>query len=157
MNVSKREYQERTLGWWMEERRGELGLTWEEVAAEAGVSVVTLRRNAGDDLSGMRVTTKKGIERALRWDSGSVDAITRGGEPTRLAEESAAPRSRPRHEWTARQRAKILAMSFEDTLDLADQIRSGSGESAAWTWLREAARLKLEAAGVEARRQAASN
>ncbi|UKD55098.1 hypothetical protein L3Q65_45845 [Amycolatopsis sp. FU40] len=145
----------------MDDRRGELDMTWDEVAAAARISVGNLYRIASDPGAAqrMRSTSKKGIERALLWESGSVDTVAEGGEPTRLpTERTAADRPRrPRHEWSARQRAKILAMSFEDALDLAEQIYGGSGEDAAWTWLREAAQLKLEAAGIEVPERSSPN
>lgn len=92
-NVTKRGYSIGTLGWWMDERRGELGLTWDQVAERAGVSPETLRRNANRP-DRMRTITRKGIERALMWESGSVDAILDGGEPTPLPEEP--PEEQPR-------------------------------------------------------------
>lgn len=73
----------------MDERRGDLGLTWDQLASAAGVSVVTLRRNAADP-TGMRTTTRKGIERALHWAAGSIPAILAGEEPIQIAEESPA-------------------------------------------------------------------
>lgn len=72
-------YDTHTLGWWMDERRGELGLTWEQVAERADLSTETLYRAASG--RSMRTTTKKGIERALYWRSGAVDAILSGGQP----------------------------------------------------------------------------
>lgn len=84
-------YSPQTLGWWMDERRGELALTWQQVADEAGVSTETLYRIA--DGRTPRTTTRKGIERALRWQPGSIDAIAHEGEPTPLAAEpEPAPR-----------------------------------------------------------------
>lgn len=55
-------------------------MTWDQVAAEAGVSTWTLLRHANES-SRMRTTTKKGIERALQWSPGSIDKILAGGEP----------------------------------------------------------------------------
>lgn len=79
-------YSPQTLGWWMDERRGELALTWQQVAEEAGVSTETLYRIA--DGRQMRTTTKKGVERALRWQRGSVDRILAGGKPVPLPDEA---------------------------------------------------------------------
>lgn len=65
----------------MDARRLELGMTWEEVASAAGIKPPTLRaiRNGTNRPSQL---TKRGIERALRWAPGSVDAILAGGDPT---------------------------------------------------------------------------
>jgi hypothetical protein len=89
-NVSKRDYAPQSLGWWMDDRRGELGLKWENVAERAKVSPETLRRNASDPTR-MRTTTLKGIERALRWESGSIDRILDGGSPVALPEPDPEP------------------------------------------------------------------
>lgn len=91
--VSKREYEPGTLGWWMDDRRGELALTWDEVAERANVSPETLRRNAGDP-SRMRTTTRKGIERALKWAPGSIDAILDGREPVNAEQEASTEQTR---------------------------------------------------------------
>ena len=78
------------LRWWMDERRGELGLTWQQAADRAGVSTETLYRAA--EGRAMRTTTRKGLERALRWQPGSVDAILRGAGPEPLPAENVAGR-----------------------------------------------------------------
>lgn len=69
------------LSWLMDERRQELRLTWDVVAQSAGLSREGLRRVREGD-RGMRTLTKRGIEDALNWEPGSVDAILAGGEPT---------------------------------------------------------------------------
>src|SRR5690606_39965041 len=65
----------------IEARRGELGLSLREVAERAGITGETLRavRRGSNEPSQL---TKRGIERALRWAPGSVDAILAGGDPT---------------------------------------------------------------------------
>jgi predicted DNA-binding transcriptional regulator AlpA len=73
----------------MDERRGELALTWDEVATEAGISVQTIYRAING--TPMRTTTRKGLERALRWESGSVDRILDGGSPVALPEPDPEP------------------------------------------------------------------
>lgn len=83
-------YSPQTLGWWMDERRGELALTWDQVADVADVSTQTLYSAATGRR--MRTTTKKGIERALKWRPGSVDDILNGGEPEPLADDEPAER-----------------------------------------------------------------
>lgn len=65
----------------MDERRQDLRLTWEVVAQRAGMSREGLRRTREGERA-MRVLTKRGIEDALYWAPGSVDAVLDGGEPT---------------------------------------------------------------------------
>lgn len=67
----------------IEDRRGELGLSLREVAQLAGITAETLRavRKGANDPSPL---TKRGIERALEWTSGSVDAVLAGREPRAL-------------------------------------------------------------------------
>lgn len=78
-----------TLRWWMDERRGELALTWQQVADLAGVSTETLYRAAAG--RAMRTKTKKAIERALQWRAGSIDAVAAGGQPRPIAGASSPP------------------------------------------------------------------
>lgn len=65
----------------MDARRRDLRLTWDEVATRAGINRETLRqiRNGNGDI---RPLSKTGIEDALEWERGSVDAILAGSEPT---------------------------------------------------------------------------
>jgi transcriptional regulator with XRE-family HTH domain len=74
----------------MDDRRAELGrterrLTWERVADRAGLSVALLR-NIRAGTAPITKDSKIGIERALDWARGSVDAILAGGEPSPLDE-----------------------------------------------------------------------
>lgn len=71
----------RRLARLMEDRRAQLGLFWRDVAETAGLTTEGLRgmREGSKDI---RPTTKAGVERALRWAYGSVDAILSGGDPT---------------------------------------------------------------------------
>lgn len=64
----------------IEARRRELGLSLREVADIAGVTGETLRavRKGSNEPSSL---TKSGIERALSWEAGSVDAVLGGGRP----------------------------------------------------------------------------
>lgn len=73
----------------LDSRRLDLGLSWVQLAALAGVSDVSMRnfrkgRTAPGSLS------KRRIEDALRWAPGSIDAVLEGKEPT-LADGGAAP------------------------------------------------------------------
>lgn len=64
----------------MDDRRSELGMRWADVAEAAGVTTETLRMVRGGD-SPIRALTKRGIERALLWQTGSVDEVLAGREP----------------------------------------------------------------------------
>ncbi|MEU2450090.1 MULTISPECIES: helix-turn-helix transcriptional regulator [unclassified Streptomyces] len=87
----------------MDRRRQTLGLTWRQVAEQAGISYETLRairkgEQAGSDL------TRRGLERALQWETGGFEISEAGGEPTVLAEpaapaaEASAPSADPQVE-----------------------------------------------------------
>ena len=74
----------------MEDRRAQLGLFWRDVAETAGLTTEGLRgmREGSKDI---RPTTKTGVERALRWAYGSIEAVLSGGDPTPLADEPKTP------------------------------------------------------------------
>lgn len=65
----------------MNDRRLELDMKWDEVAAAARIKPPTLRaiRNGMNRPSDL---TARGLDRALDWEPGSVEAILAGGEPT---------------------------------------------------------------------------
>ncbi|MGW4422616.1 hypothetical protein [Streptosporangium sp. NPDC004631] len=60
-----------------------LGLLWADVATASGITTEALR-TIRTGSGGMRPLTKRGIEIALLWEQGSVDAILNGGDPTPL-------------------------------------------------------------------------
>lgn len=64
----------------MDERRVDLDLRWADVASAAGVTTETLRQ-ARNGPGEIRPLTKRGIERALGWDRGSVSRVLAGGDP----------------------------------------------------------------------------
>lgn len=72
-------YERGSLGWWIDERRARLGLTWEQLAARADLSTETLFRAASGRK--MRTPTRVKLERALEWENGSVERINAGEEP----------------------------------------------------------------------------
>jgi hypothetical protein len=80
--------QARRLAQLMEERRLDLGLRWSDVAAESGMSVEGLRAMRRDGAV-PRPLNQRGIERALRWERGSIGRILRGGDPAPAAAETA--------------------------------------------------------------------
>ncbi|MFD5245068.1 hypothetical protein ACFWIW_11015 [Amycolatopsis sp. NPDC058340] len=98
------------------------------------------------------------IEGGIDWPIGSTQAYIdgTGAPPWTLTPTPAKPPIEPRtempapHEWSAEARRKILAMSVEDILEFARQIRITSGDRAAILWLKEASRIKAEAPTIEA-------
>jgi hypothetical protein len=76
--------QARRLAALMEERRLDLGLRWTDVAAESGMSVEGLRTMRRDGAV-PRALNQRGIERALRWEPGSIGRILRGEDPVPVA------------------------------------------------------------------------
>ena len=70
----------------MNRRRIELGLSWRDVAADSGISYETLRAvSRGANTPGP--LTKRGIETALRWRTGSIDAVLEGGASAPLEDQ----------------------------------------------------------------------
>ena len=72
------------FGRYMDDRRNELDMTWDDVAAASGLSRQTLYdiRKGNTSYSRMRSSTKRKIEQALQWQRGDVDAaILRGERP----------------------------------------------------------------------------
>lgn len=71
------------LDFWMNERRLELGLDWQQVADAAGITRQALLdiRKGGN----MRSKTEHALEAALHWSRGSISAIRKpDGQPTKI-------------------------------------------------------------------------
>ncbi|MBN9739527.1 hypothetical protein DMP23_46680 [Amycolatopsis sp. A1MSW2902] len=113
------EYPEQSLGWWIDKRRSQLGLTLVELADAAGMSRETIRAAAAGRR--LRPTNKRLLEDALRWEPGSVDAIKRGNEPTSIAEPAPIRRPDGRTDAIAAVRALLdLAVSLREAGDDAE-------------------------------------
>lgn len=67
----------------MDERRTEIGLRWADVATAAGLTTEGIR-NVRYGSGEIRALTRAALERALRWEQGSISTILRGGQPTAL-------------------------------------------------------------------------
>lgn len=65
----------------MDERRDDLELHWNEVAELAGLTREGLRK-IRYGIAGIQTTSKHGLEKALHWERGSINAILAGGNPT---------------------------------------------------------------------------
>jgi transcriptional regulator with XRE-family HTH domain len=74
----------------MNRQRAKLRLTWDQVAQRAGISVATLRRLRNSD-DPVTLDTMVGIDEALEWGSGHVEARLAGREPAPLRREHAPP------------------------------------------------------------------
>jgi len=78
----------------MDARRLELGMRWQDVAAEAGVSLKTLYsvRTGEGGVTGL---TQGKVEKGLRWGPGSVESILGGGDPVPLPQAGPPPDAPP--------------------------------------------------------------
>lgn len=135
----------------MDDRRARLGLSWEDVSNQAGLSVATLRRarrGAGE----LTIDTMIGIERALWWAPGSVEAILRGDVP----EELTPARPDTRHvsnEQIDDAERRILSATNAELVDMFRVVESAPGmtRTIAGQWLvdaldmRDRARQRREA------------
>lgn len=77
--TAKRQKPEQLLDSAMDAQRRNLGLTWDDVAQRADISYEAVRRVR--QTGKMRPLTARGIEKALQWREGSVEAVLAGGEP----------------------------------------------------------------------------
>ena len=121
----------------MNRRRLELGMTWRQVAAAAGISYETLRSVRKGDTAGGELTLSS-IERALGWTRGSFAAIDAGGQPG-LGDSAAEPPQAA----TTRQ-----PPSLEQELELAARLMAAqirelglSPDEAEEAWERARARI----------------
>src|ERR1700760_3022958 len=67
------------LGHEVRGRRAELGLTQADVADRGGPSVETLRTVENNRAGRLSPRMRRALERVLRWESGSTDAVLAGG------------------------------------------------------------------------------
>lgn len=129
------------LGKWMETRRRDLRVKWTQVAPRAGMSVQNLLRIRKGQIS-ITWDAATGIDDALRWERGSVEAaVTEGRAPTLKAvmdpppDIEQGPPSRPSL-WTAEMETKFrllkdilksqgLEMTEQNFLTMLDQGRIG--------------------------------
>ncbi|MBB4689793.1 helix-turn-helix domain-containing protein [Amycolatopsis jiangsuensis] len=128
--MGESEYAEGSLGWWIDFRRSQLGLTLVELAERAGMSRETLR-NAAQGRR-MRAANKRRLEDALQWQAGAIDAIARGADPAGLV--GPAP--------IRRADGSVDAVTAVRTLlDLATSLRAAGDDAEAEETLEMATRL----------------
>lgn len=81
------------LGRHMDDRRNDLGMTWDDIARLSGLSRQTLYdiRKGNTDLRRMRSSTKRKIETAFKWERGTVERAVLDGIPPAPAAEPTGP------------------------------------------------------------------
>ncbi|MDP7732704.1 MULTISPECIES: helix-turn-helix domain-containing protein [Mycobacterium] len=70
-----------TLGIAVRDRRNELGLSQADVTTRGGPSVETLRAIENNRAGRMSHKLRRALERAIEWESGSVEAVLDGSPP----------------------------------------------------------------------------
>lgn len=121
-----------TLGWWIEDRRGELGMTLQDVAKSAGISTEALRQAANG--RPMQPKTKKGIQRALQWGPDYLERIHQGLEPIKIGTNSAPTQVPPDEE--------IPRLTDEELYKAYLTVKNIAGPNAAHAWLEHAAYIR---------------
>lgn len=95
----------------MDDARTARGMTWTDLYAEAGVSHETGRQAR----MGWHVSpkTRKGLEQALGWGTGSIAEVLRGGSP---APGTSGPRVSPARKARSTAPSEITEIKFVDSL-----------------------------------------
>jgi transcriptional regulator with XRE-family HTH domain len=78
------------LGEEVRRRRDQLRLTQEEIAERGGLSVGTIRKIETGRAGQLHPRTRHGLERALKWETGSVDAVLEGRPPSASEDDAEA-------------------------------------------------------------------
>lgn len=112
-----------SLAWWIDERRIQLEMLWDEVAAAAGITkqtLITIRKGGR-----MRTSTKRKLEAVLKWDTGSIDAIAVDQPPTPL------PAERPLEEIYNSETGIDADAAIRRLMELVPVIRANHGDERA--------------------------
>lgn len=129
------EYDWRRLSRFVRERRAELGISQDEVAARGGPSSVTLTKIELDRWNPSPTRAQKTLallDKGLSWDDGGARAAAKGGEPT--ARSGAADATNPAVKDAAVE-AEVLAM--QQLAKLLEPLESSSRRRALrWAWDR---------------------
>ncbi|MFI7678523.1 helix-turn-helix domain-containing protein [Actinophytocola sp. NPDC049390] len=117
----------------MDERRKQLGLSWDEVAQAAGVSKNTLLsiRRGGDSYP----KTIRNVEAALQWALGSIAAIDEAREPTPVDPRAVVAGQPPA--FRAPGYTPITAADADDPAIQLRQIRQRLGATAFWAVIEQ--------------------
>lgn len=137
----------------MEERQEELGIPWNSIAAEAGVSAQTLisvRKHRRE----ITPKTRRAIEAGLRWPRGFVTAILEDKPlPSLEGGSSAVERPQSLEEMEREEiRREIVSMSREEIEAIGRRIRVLIGEAEEQEWLAGAAELQRRRQDADVRR-----
>lgn len=97
----------RRLAEYVVTRRRALGMNQDDVKAAGGPSAATVRNIEGALNKSYKPHVIGRLERALRWEQGSIDSILAGGEPTPI--EAMRPAAEPGREPTVAELAAQLA------------------------------------------------
>lgn len=89
------------LGDEVRQRRKLLGLTQADVNARGGPSVETLRAVENKRAGRLSRQSRRTLERALEWETGSIDAVLEGEAPRPLGTAEAAPAQSARQDTAA--------------------------------------------------------
>jgi hypothetical protein len=73
----------------LNKRRGDLNLSQPEIARQAEVSLSTVNHMATAKRANYRLVQKSRVEKVLRWQPGSIDALLAGGDATPLPTDAA--------------------------------------------------------------------
>jgi len=84
----------------------------QDVQAAGGPSLATMRLIEGGLQHGYRSLILRRLEKALRWEEDSVEAILNGGQPTIASDTS--PTGRPEHRTSAPEIALRILAFFDD-------------------------------------------
>lgn len=121
MNNDADERNRRRLASAIDDRRLELRLPWADVATRAGITRQTLRRVRRES-SDITSLTKRGIEQALAWQRGSIDAVLAGGEPTPVDDQDETPQMPSSHESHWEERLSRLDDLTDDDYALIQRL-----------------------------------
>lgn len=121
----------------MNKRRLQLGMRWREVAQRAGMTEQNLIKIRKGTIS-VTEDAAAGIERALRWQPGSVFAILAGDDPV--------PRSSglPMDPDSRMHRATILNATPEQLVEMRQVVEDVLGGAVANDFLMRALELRAE-------------
>lgn len=124
------------LAQYMEDRRDELRLTWDQIASKGSTHAETLRQ-VRKNRREITKQTKRAIEIGLEWRTGSVDNILGGGTPGVLPDAADLPDLPAgdlpaqinwvkQQAWSATDRQRVIAQLIELEQEAQGERRAGA-------------------------------